>query len=127
MDDGVAYMVMGEGGEGGQPTQVVAVDNGDGTQQLVGFLAEKLILPTRLSGNTSNGPGDRARDLHDYRPPGAQSTYLQLKFMCFQLHSIFAVSTGIGIKRVKGVQIPKPCFLRWHRALLRAGEDNSSS
>jgi len=34
MDDGVAYMVMGEGGEGGQPTQVVAVDNGDGTQQL---------------------------------------------------------------------------------------------
>ena len=35
MDDGVAYMVMGEGGEGGQATQVVAVDNGDGTQQLV--------------------------------------------------------------------------------------------
>ena len=34
-------MVMGEGGEGAQPTQVVAVDNGDGTQQLVGFLAEK--------------------------------------------------------------------------------------
>ena len=37
MDDGVAYMVMGEGGEGGQPTQVVAVDNGDGTQQLVSY------------------------------------------------------------------------------------------
>ena len=33
--DGVAYMVMGEGGEAGQATQVVAVDNGDGTQQLV--------------------------------------------------------------------------------------------
>ena len=33
--DGVAYMVMGEGGETGQATQVVAVDNGDGTQQLV--------------------------------------------------------------------------------------------
>ena len=33
--DGVAYMVMGEGGEPGQATQVVAVDNGDGTQQLV--------------------------------------------------------------------------------------------
>jgi hypothetical protein len=34
MDDGVAYMVMG--GEGGQQaTQMVAVDNGDGTQQLV--------------------------------------------------------------------------------------------
>ena len=45
MDDGVAYMVMGEGGEGGQPTQVVAVDNGDGTQQLVSyfFSSEKLI------------------------------------------------------------------------------------
>ena len=38
MDDGVAYMVMGEGGEGGQATQVVAVDNGDGTQQLVRIL-----------------------------------------------------------------------------------------
>ena len=37
MDDGVAYMVMGETGEGGQGTQVVAVDNGDGTQQLVSF------------------------------------------------------------------------------------------
>ena len=38
-------MVMGEGGEGGQPTQVVAVDNGDGTQQLVSyfFSSEKLI------------------------------------------------------------------------------------
>ena len=36
MDDGVAYMVMGEGGDAGQQaTQVVAVDNGDGTQQLV--------------------------------------------------------------------------------------------
>ena len=39
MDDGVAYMVMGEGGEGGQATQVVAVDNGDGTQQLVSFFS----------------------------------------------------------------------------------------
>ena len=46
MDDGVAYMVMGEGGEGAQPTQVVAVDNGDGTQQLVGFLAEKNLIFT---------------------------------------------------------------------------------
>ena len=35
MDDGVAYMVMGEGGEAQQATQMVAVDNGDGTQQLV--------------------------------------------------------------------------------------------
>ena len=43
MDDGVAYMVMGEGGEGGQPTQVVAVDNGDGTQQLVSYCSVKLI------------------------------------------------------------------------------------
>jgi len=34
MDDGVAYMVMGEGGEAQQATQMVAVDNGDGTQQL---------------------------------------------------------------------------------------------
>ena len=33
MDEGVAYMVMGEGGEAAQPTQVVAIDNGDGTQQ----------------------------------------------------------------------------------------------
>ena len=33
MDDGVAYMVMGEGPETTQPTQVVAIDNGDGTQQ----------------------------------------------------------------------------------------------
>ena len=33
MDDGVAYMVMGEGAETTQPTQVVAIDNGDGTQQ----------------------------------------------------------------------------------------------
>ena len=36
MDEGVAYMVMGEGGEMTQvtqPTQVVAIDQGDGTQQ----------------------------------------------------------------------------------------------
>ena len=32
MDDGVAYMVMGEG-DTGQATQMVAIDNGDGTQQ----------------------------------------------------------------------------------------------
>ena len=38
MDDGVAYMVMGEGGEAQQATQMVAVDNGDGTQQLVRWL-----------------------------------------------------------------------------------------
>ena len=46
MDDGVAYMVMGEGGEGGQPTQVVAVDNGDGTQQLVGLFSKNLFAST---------------------------------------------------------------------------------
>ena len=75
MDDGVAYMVMGEGGEGGQPTQVVAVDNGDGTQQLVGLFSKTCLLqPMTLSGNTSNGPGDRARDLYDYRPPGTLPT-----------------------------------------------------
>ena len=33
MDEGVAYMVMDEGAEATQPTQVVAIDNGDGTQQ----------------------------------------------------------------------------------------------
>ena len=36
MDEGVAYMVMGEGGEMTPvppTTQVVAIDNGDGTQQ----------------------------------------------------------------------------------------------
>jgi hypothetical protein len=32
MDDGVAYMVMGEG-DMSQATQMVAIDNGDGTQQ----------------------------------------------------------------------------------------------
>ena len=32
MDDGVAYMVMGEE-EMSQATQMVAIDNGDGTQQ----------------------------------------------------------------------------------------------
>ena len=89
MDDGVAYMVMGEGGEGGQPTQVVAVDNGDGTQQLVGLFSKTCLLqPMTLSGNTSNGPGDRARDLYDNRPPGTHTVYpYQKKFMCFRLHS----------------------------------------
>ena len=33
MDDGVAYMVMGADEEMSQATQMVALDNGDGTQQ----------------------------------------------------------------------------------------------
>jgi len=34
MEEGVAYMMMGEGGEGVQPTQLVALQSEDGTQQL---------------------------------------------------------------------------------------------
>ena len=57
MDDGVAYMVMGEGGDAGQQaTQVVAVDNGDGTQQLVSVFVSILISPMTLSGDTCDGP-----------------------------------------------------------------------
>ena len=57
MDDGVAYMVMGEGGDAGQQaTQVVAVDNGDGTQQLVSVFVSILRSPMTLSGDTCDGP-----------------------------------------------------------------------
>ena len=76
MDEGVAYMVMGEGGEMTQvtqPTQVVAIDQGDGTQQF----AIPVIDPETgqvschwLSQGhvttvlTSHWSGD----LHDHRP-----------------------------------------------------------
>ena len=98
MDDGVAYMVMGEGGEGGQPTQVVAVDNGDGTQQLVGFSQKTdLLQPMTLSGNTSNGPGDRARDLYDYRPPGTpKSTYTFNQNLCMFCIQFLPYQQNIG-------------------------------
>ena len=76
--DGVAYMVMGEGGEAGQATQVVAVDNGDGTQQLVSTRATcglqesdqsykaSSLKSLFLVGNTSDGPGNWAGDLYDH-------------------------------------------------------------
>ena len=65
MDEGVAYMVMGEGGEMtqvAQPTQVVAIDNGDGTQQFAIPVIDQetgqesyMIIDPETAQNITNG------------------------------------------------------------------------